>query len=261
MHRSSTGAAEPPGPAALLALRLGVVAGVCALWEAFARASGSLLLPSCSQTIIAIVDLIHQPTTWAALLVSNRAMVIGFALSMLVGLPAGLLAGRIRGVEQAMDPYLNFLLMAPVAALLPIFVMALGLGEVVRVAVVFMFTIPVVVVNVRAGLRKVDPMLLDMAHTLGATEGQLWRKVLLPGSLPGVLSGMRLGLGRALSGMVVAELLLLAVGVGRLMLAYQGRFESDYLYGIVILLVLEAVILMGISVMIERRATAWNRRT
>ncbi len=252
--------AEPLGRPALLALRLGVLAAMCAAWEAFARAAHSLLLPSFSQTMLATVDLAGQPATWDALWVSNRAMLIGFALAMAAGLPAGLLAGRVRGVEQGLDPYLNFLLMAPVAALLPIFVMALGLGETVRVWVVFMFTIPVIVINVRAGLRKVDPTLVDMAHTLGATERDIWRKVLLPGSLPGVLSGMRLGLGRALSGMVVAELLLIAVGVGRLMLAYQGQFESASLFGLVIMLVIEAVVLMGVSVAIERRATAWNRR-
>lgn len=251
---------EPLGRPALLVLRLGVLAALCAAWEAFARAAHSLLLPSFFQTMLAIGDLARQPATWDALWVSNRAMLIGFAFAMTGGLPAGLLAGRVRGVEQALDPYLNFLLMAPVAALLPIFVMALGLGETVRAWVVFMFAIPVIVINVRAGLRKVDPALVDMAHTLGATERDIWRKVLLPGSLPGVLSGMRLGLGRALSGMVVAELLLIAVGVGRLMLAYQGQFESASLFGLVIMLVIEAVVLMAVSAAIERRATAWNRR-
>ncbi len=244
----------------LLILRAGLLVLVCAAWELFARAAHSLLLPSFSQTALALADLARQPLTWTALWDSNQAMLIGFLLSLAVGLPLGLLAGRVREVEEAADPYLNFLLMAPVAALLPIFIMALGLGMVVRVAVVFMFTIPVIVVNVRAGLRKIDPALIDMAHTLGATEGQLWRAVLLPGSLPGVLSGMRLGLGRALSGMVVAELLLIAVGVGRLMLVYQGRFESASLFAIVIMLVLEAVGLMATSAAVERHATAWNRR-
>jgi len=205
-------------------------------------------------------DLIRQPDTWSALGISNSAMVIGFVLSMAIGLPAGLIAGRVRGVEQAIDPYLNFLLMAPVAALLPIFIMALGLGAVVRIWVVIMFTIPVVIVNVRAGLRKIDPTLLDMARTLGATEQQLWRTVLLPGSLPGVLAAMRLGLGRALNGMVVAELLLIAVGVGKLLLVYQGRFDSGSLFALAILLVLEAVALMGISGALEHHLTAWNRR-
>ncbi len=244
----------------LVALRLGLLAAVCVAWEVFARLSHSLLLPSCSQTVVAMFDLIRQPATWSALGISNFAMVTGFVLSMATGLPCGLIAGRVRGVEQALDPYLNFLLMAPVAALLPIFIMALGLGAVVRIWVVIMFTLPVIVVNVRAGLRKIDPTLVDMAHTLGATEQQLWRTVLLPGSLPGVLAGMRLGLGRALSGMVVAELLLIAVGVGRLLLTYQGQFDSASLFALAIILVLEAVVLMAISGALEQHLTAWNRR-
>ncbi len=247
------------GPALAL-LRIGLLAVVCAAWELFARTAHSLLLPSFSQTALALTELVQQPTVWKALWESNQAMLVGFGLSLVIGLPLGLLAGRVREVEEAADPYLNFLLMVPVAALLPIFVMALGLGLIVRVAVVFMFTIPVIVVNVRAGLRKIDPALIDMAHTLGASERQLWRTILLPGSLPGVLSGMRLGLGRALSGMVVAELLLIAVGVGKLMLAYQGQFESASLYALVIILVLEAVGLMAVSAAVERHATAWNQR-
>ncbi len=244
----------------LTLLRIGLLALVCAAWEVFARAAHSLLLPSFSQTALALLDLARQPATWKALWESNQAMLLGFVVALALGLPLGLLAGRVRAVEEAADPYLNFLLMVPVAALLPIFIMALGLGLVVRVAVVFMFTIPVIVVNVRAGLRKIDPVLIDMARTQGATERQLWRTVLLPGSLPGVLSGMRLGLGRALSGMVVAELLLIAVGVGKLMLTYQAQFESAALYALVIILVLEAVGLMAASAAIERHATAWNRR-
>jgi len=244
----------------LTLLRIGLLALVCATWELFARTVHTLLLPSFSQTALALAELTRQPAIWKALWDSNQAMLLGFVLSLAVGLPLGLLAGRVREVEEAADPYLNFLLMVPVAALLPIFIMALGLGLVVRVVVVFMFTIPVIVVNVRAGLSKIDPALIDMAHTLGATERQLWRTVLLPGSLPGVLSGMRLGLGRALSGMVVAELLLIAAGVGKLMLAYQGQFESASLYAIVIILVLEAVGLMAVSAALDRHATAWNRR-
>ncbi len=244
----------------LLFLRVGVLVLVCAAWEVFARAAHTLLLPSFSQTALALADLARQPLTWTALWESNQAMLIGFLLSLAVGLPLGLLAGRVRAVEEAADPYLNFLLMVPVAALLPILIMALGLGMVVRVAVVFMFTIPVIVVNVRAGLRKIDPALVDMARSLGATERQLWRAVLLPGSLPGVLSGMRIGLGRALSGMVVAELLLIAAGIGQLMLHFQGLFEAASLYAILIMLVLEAVGLMAISGTVERHATAWNRR-
>ena len=244
----------------LLFLRVGVLVLVCAAWEVFARTAHTLLLPSFSQTALALADLARQPLTWTALWESNQAMVIGFLLSLAVGLPLGLLAGRVRAVEEAADPYLNFLLMVPVAALLPILIMALGLGLVVRVAVVFMFTIPVIVVNVRAGLRKIDPALVDMARSLGATERQLWRAVLLPGSLPGVLSGMRIGLGRALSGMVVAELLLIAAGIGQLMLHFQGLFESASLYAVVIMLVLEAVGLMAISGTVELHATAWNRR-
>jgi NitT/TauT family transport system permease protein len=123
------------------------------------------------------------------------------------------------------------------------------------------FSVPVILVNTRAGVRQVEANLIEMATSYGASERQIWRKVLLPGSLPAVMTGVRLGLGRAVTGMVVVELLFVAVGIGNLITGYRGSFDPHLLYGVVILVVIEALILISIVRLIERRIAPWAHGT
>ena len=134
------------------------------LWEVTARALGSLLMPTFTETMIATVRLLATPELWEALWVSNQAMVLGFALAVLIGIPAGFLMARWHAAEQFINPYLNILLVTPMSALIPIMIMATGLGIVTRVLIVFSFAVVVLVVNTRAGLRTVDPTWIEMAR-------------------------------------------------------------------------------------------------
>ncbi len=241
-------------------VRLSALALFVGAWEIFARLQGDqggLLLPTFSRTIVAFVDLIRGPLL-GALWVSNQAMLGGFMLSVAVGIPLGLLLGRGRSLERFVDVYLSIFLVVPIAALIPLFIMALGLGTFTRIVIVFVFALPLVVVNTRAGIRKVDPTLIEMARAFGASELQLWRRVLLPGAVPGMFTGLRLGLAHALTGMVVVELLLVAVGIGALILLFQGQFKADYLFAATLAVLLEAIILMAVLRRIEARLSLWT---
>jgi NitT/TauT family transport system permease protein len=174
-----------------------------------------------------------------------------------LGIPLGLAISRSHSLEVYLDAYLNILLVTPMAAVIPILMMSLGIGLASRVVLVVVFAIPVVIVNSRAGIRQVDPALIEMATSYGATEGQLWREVLLPGALPAIMAGVRLGLGRAVTGMVIIELLMVAVGIGGLILNFRGSFSPELLYGVVVLVVLEALLLVSIVRLLERRVAPW----
>lgn len=226
-------------------------------WEFFANRIHSLLMPSFSETLEALAHLVTTPALWEALWVSNQAMVLGFALAGSTGIAAGFLMGRWHPAEEFLDPYLNILLVTPMSALIPIMIMVTGLGIVTRVLIVFSFAFVVVAVNTRAGMRTLDPAWVDMARSFGASEWRLWRSVLLPGTLPAVLSGLRLGMARSITGMIFVELLLLALGIGRLILDFQGNFDSANLYATVFVVVLEAVLLMQLLRWIEQRAAPW----
>jgi ABC-type nitrate/sulfonate/bicarbonate transport system permease component len=144
------------------------------------------------------------------------------------------------------------------SALVPIVILTIGLDLAARVLVVFLFAVAVIAVNTRAGLRTLDPDWIEMARSFGASERQLWRTIVLPGAVPGIVSGLRLGLGRAFTGMVAVELLLVAVGVGRLILQFQGVFDGGAVYAITGLLVLEAVLLLQGLQWLERRLAPWG---
>ena len=174
-----------------------------------------------------------------------------------MGIPLGLLMGRWPPADSFLDPYLSILLVTPMSALVPIIIMATGLGLTSRVLIVFLFAFIVVTVNARAGLRTVDPSWIEMARSFGATEAQLWRKVLVRGALPAILTGLRLGLARAITGMLIVELVLLALGIGQLILDFQGRFEWAELYAIVVVVITEATILLGAVRWVERRGAPW----
>jgi NitT/TauT family transport system permease protein len=169
--------------------------------------------------------------------------------------------GRYRPAEQFTDVYINITLVTPMAALIPLLIMSLGFGLPSRVLLVVLFAIPMVIVNGRAGVRQIDPTLIEMAQSFGATERSLWWRVLLPGSLPAVMTGIRLALGRALTGMVIVELLMIAVGIGGLILDFRGAFEPESLYGVVIIVVLEALMLISLVRWLERRFVPWARES
>jgi NitT/TauT family transport system permease protein len=100
-----------------------------------------------------------------------------------------------------------------------------------------------------------------MATSFGAGEREIWRKILLPGSLPAIMTGVRLGLGRGVTGMVIIELLMVAVGIGGLILKFQGQFASDLLYALVILVILEALLLVSAVRFLERKIAPWASGT
>ena len=241
--------------------RLIVLAIVAVIWEAYARAADLLLVPTFLDTAVGIVTLLRDPFTYQAFLLSNQALVIGFTIAAASGIVLGLGAARFQRIEGFVDPYLSILLVTPMAALIPILLMSLGIELSSRVFLVIVFTIPVIIVNSRAGVRQVDPNLIEMATSFGANERDIWKKILLPGALPAIMTGIRLGLGRGVTGMVVIELLMIAVGIGGLILKFQGRFQSDLLYAVVVLVVLEALLLVSAIRALERRLAPWASET
>jgi ABC-type nitrate/sulfonate/bicarbonate transport system permease component len=238
-------------------IRLGSLMVFALGWEWAARRMDSLLIPGFFATMKALSGLLISPILWNALWVSNQAMLLGFALGAVIGVPLGLLMWRWPPAGKFIDPYLSILLVIPMAALIPIIIMAAGLGMASRVLIVFAFAVVVITVNTRAGLRALDPTWIEMARSFGATEAQMWRKILLRGALPAILTGLRLGLARSISGMLMVELVLLALGIGRLILDFQATFESAKLYAIVLVIIAEAVLLMQGCKWLERRATPW----
>ncbi|TDB89367.1 ABC transporter permease [Actinomadura sp. KC216] len=230
-------------------------------WELYVRQQGGLLIPSFTETVRATVELLGSGELWRAMYVSNQALVIGFAVTVVLGVPLGILLGRFRALERLADVYLNILLVTPMAAIIPLLVMSVGFGLASRVILVTIFSIVMVVVNARAGVRQVDPSLIEMARSFGADERAVWTRVLLPGALPAIMTGIRLGLGRAVTGMVIVELLMVSEALGGLILEYRGLFQAPLLYGTIVIILAEALLLISVARWAERKLTGWARTT
>ncbi len=226
-------------------------------WQLLATTMHSLLFPTFTDTLSALGTLLSGAALWKALWISNQAMLLGFAIAVIIGVPLGMLMGRNALIEKLSNPYLDIMLATPKSAIIPIIIFGLGLGLVSRVVVIVLFAVVMIVVHTRASIQMVDADTLEMARAFGASERQLWMKVLLPGALPGVMAALRLGLGRAIGGMIAVELLLVALGLGRLLLDYQGAFKSDFVYAMVIVIVLESVLALHGLHWLERRLAPW----
>ncbi|MBI2371041.1 MAG: ABC transporter permease subunit [Deltaproteobacteria bacterium] len=244
---------RPRLPGGLLSLLV-----LAAAWEAAGHLLGSLLLPPLSQVAAAWVRLLQSGQLLASLAVSLGTLLAGFTLALALGLAVGLLMGRFRRVEQFLDLYIDALMAAPSVAFIPVLVLWLGLGVASRIAVVFLFAFFVIVVNTRTGVRQVDPTLVEMARSFGARGRELFLKVELPASLPMIMAGVRLGMGRAVKGMINAEVLLALAGLGALIMQYGSAFATDALYAIIFTVLTVALLATEVIHWLDHRLSRWK---
>jgi NitT/TauT family transport system permease protein len=230
-----------------------------AVWQLSTIHSESLLIPTFTDTMTGFCRLLSKRDLWIALYESDQALVLGYVISIAIGVPLGLAMARAKWFETVAEPYTHMLLAMPTAPLIPLIMMSLGLGLASRVLIVVLFTFIYITINTRAGVRNVDPALLDMAKSFGATEIQIWRRILIPGAVPAILTGLRIGLGRAINGMVAAELLLIASGVGNLLLEFRAALDGGMLFATVFAVSLQAVLLLVLMGAIEHRMAPWAR--
>lgn len=229
------------------------------LWQVAADAADSILIPTFTDTMMAIFETAFVTgEIWPALWISNLPLVIGFVVSVLISVPLGLAMARWKSIDAAMSPVIALALALPIAPLIPVVLVALGMGMLPKVVIIVLFSWVFIATNVRAGARRVDKSLVEMAQSYGASEGQVWFRILIPGAIPAVFAGLRIGLGRAFAGMVIVELIMLPLGIGALLLDYRGDFKADLLYATTILVMVEAVILALLMQALERRLIQWK---
>jgi NitT/TauT family transport system permease protein len=190
--------------------------------------------------------------------ISALELVIGFALAAVVGVVLGLLMGRYRYVEYAIEPYVWLLYSAPVVALFPLLVLMLGLGSPTVIAITFLMSVVPVIVNSMQGVRNVDPKLLQVARSFGAGEAAMLRKVILPASVPTIMAGLRLGVGRALVGVVVGEFFAGDGGIGFNISYFAGRLGTTDVLASVFVVVVAGVALNVLARRLEKLADSWR---
>ncbi len=249
---------SPDAPWRSWLTRILSLAGFLVLWQLAAHFDRTLLLPTPSRVVGALWDLLVDGELIRAFAISVRELTIGFGLGMVVGLLIGLLMALFRPLERAISPYLYIVLSVPAIAFIPLLVIWLGLGLASRVAVVFIFSFPIIAVNAFTGIKGVDPQLVEMGEAFCLGQRQLFWKIILPGAIPLIMAGLRLGAGRAFIGMVASEILLVSVGMGGLIQYYNATFKTAYLFAAVLAVLLVAVALSQILRVVESRLSPWR---
>jgi len=231
---------------------------VALFWEAVGRTGEAHLLPPLSTILWAWVELLRSGELIRALVVSFQALILGYLLSVAMGIPLGLIMGRYRRIEAFLDPYMTALLVVPTISFIPLLVIAFGLGLHSRVWIVFLFAFVYVVANTAAGVRNVDPTLAEMARSFGARERDLFLKVILPAALPMIMAGVRLGMGRAVLGMITSEVVLAVVGFGAMLMSFSASFQTPALFATILTIIFLAVAVLAFIQSLERYLMPWR---
>jgi len=204
---------------------LGVVVFLT-LWQIGADAGVVDKLFFSSPTDIAAAgwEEVQKPRFWEDMRVSGWELFVGSAIAMAVSIPLGLVIGWYRRLNFAADPWLNFANALPRAALIPIVVLTAGLGVEMKIVVVFLGGVFTIMVATVEGVRTVERSLLDVARSFGASQRRIFTSLVIPGTLPFIVSGMRIAVGRVLAGVIIAEFYAQTQGVGVMIYKASNNF-------------------------------------
>ncbi|MGW3415041.1 ABC transporter permease [Streptomyces sp. NPDC000888] len=208
---------------------LSVLAGV-GIWQLLAMKYGPSLVASPSETLSAARELASDGTLTNSIIASSRRILIGWGLGVLVGVPVGLLVGQIKVVRQLLDPYIEFFRFIPPVAFVTLAVVWLGIGESSKVVLIFYTAVFIVTLNTSAGVMAVNESKLRAAASLGASRRQILQGIVLPSTVPHIVTGARLAMGNSFLTIVSAEIVAAQVGLGSLIWTSRNYGRIDWVF-------------------------------
>ncbi|WP_144114011.1 ABC transporter permease [Paraburkholderia sp. BCC1886] len=232
----------------------------CGLWESLPRAGwvDATFLPPFSAVLAALFDMLRSGELEQHLLASTTRALGGFVIAVALGVPLGLVIGWYRKLEEVLNPLLELFRNTAPLALLPVFVLILGMGETSKISMVVYSCIWPVVLNTVSGVRNVDPLLIRSARSMGLGSLQLFIRVVLPASVPTVFTGIRVAAAYSILVLIAAEMVGAKAGLGYLVNYSQFTFEIPKMYAGIITLALLGLAFNHAVLLAERRLTAWR---
>jgi NitT/TauT family transport system permease protein len=203
---------------------------------------------------------IAKGSIWKDIWISTQELIAGYFLALAIGISLGLLMGWFRRFNYVMEPFVSALYATPSVALLPLYIIWFGIGINSKIAVIFMSGVFYPLMYARVGVSTVDANILKCAKSFGANDFQLLKTVVLPSSVPYLMTGARLGLGRALVGVVVGELYAATAGVGYLITVAGATFQTDKVFVGVLIITFAGVFLTAVLQRVEERFSTWRPR-
>jgi NitT/TauT family transport system permease protein len=243
-----------------LAGTLSVVGGL-ALWELVSRllVANALFLAAPTQIVQAIYALTLTGEMQRHIAISAAEFALGYVIASVIGIIFGFGMANSPAVKQALQPWISGLYATPTIALAPLFILWLGIGIWSKVLVVIFLVLFPVTINTEAGLRTTSERLIEMLRSFGASPRQIFFKVSLPSAMPFILAGLKLGIGRGLIGVVVAELFGSRAGLGRLISQSADAFNMPELFAGVVVLAVAGIAMTAGFTLLERKLVPWTR--
>jgi NitT/TauT family transport system permease protein len=239
-----------------ISISVGVV-----IWEILARLllENELLIPPPSSVLrtfwtLAVSGKLNQH--FQATLIE---FAYGFSTACFFGIIIGYFMGMHKWFDEIMDPWIAMLYSIPVITIVPLIIIWFGIGILSKIIVVFKITVVAIILNTAAGIKNLDPIWLELAQSLRLTKWETTYKIRFPGALPYIITGMRLGVGRALLAVVVAELMAANAGLGYLLRDSSETWDSPKLFVTVILLALIGLVSFNLIKRFEQRMAPWRR--
>lgn len=241
--------------------RYGLVLGFLAFWQ-IASTQGWVnpsVFPPLDVIVAALWDSLASGALLDDIAISLQRSGIAFAAAVAVGIPLGLIMGQARIVEQALDPLLQFFRQTSALALYPVFILLLGLGETSKVFVIFWATLFPLLLATIGGVKEVDTKLIEMARTYGASRFTIFRRVVLPASVPAIFVGLRLSATTALLLLIAAEMIGANKGIGFQVMNAQYNFQIPLMFAAILLLALLGLLANAVLVLLQRKLCRWSQ--
>jgi ABC-type nitrate/sulfonate/bicarbonate transport system permease component len=241
------------------AIRTASVAVFFVIWEYYGRRMDPIFMAPPSAIFEAAVQLIQSGALKKAMVQTLLPFSVGMALTVVVGIALGIIMAQWRTLEYVLDPFVNALYAIPRIALIPLIILWAGLEFVGKVSILVSVAIFPITVNTFSGIRDVRGAMLEIGRAYGATEWQIFWKIVLPAAIPFIMAGIRLAVGLAIIGIIVAEFFTAISGLGGMIVEYANVFATAKLFVPIIVIALIGVVLTELVMWLERRMSRWRQ--
>ena len=206
------------------------------LWEIVGQLELTFFVPALSEIFITLSEIFTTKPFIKALTETGQASFLGIFFAISIGVPVGILMGKNRLIDELLLPWVNVFLSAPLTALVPVLMVLFGFGLKSIVITTVLFAIWIIILNARAGVKQINPALVEMAQSFGATPMDAFLKIYFWAALPEILSGIRIGFIRAVKGVIIGQLLISIVGFGALFELYSSQFLMSHFWAVLLVL-------------------------
>lgn len=223
------------------------------LWELVGQLDLTFFVPPLSEVVVTLLGLVTTPSFLDALATTAYAFWAGVIVAVVIGIPVGILMGRSRLFDELLLPWVNIFLSAPLTALVPVLMVLFGFGMRTIIITTTLFAIWIIILNARAGVKNINRSLVEMSRSFGATPLDAFFKIYVWAALPEILGGVRIGVIRAVKGVIIGQLLISIVGFGALFELYASNFLMAEFWAVLIVLFALAFALSEFLAYLERK--------